>query len=1497
MNPPPPSGGSSTSFPVASTSSISPVSSPSISGLSNQVIQTAVQASKDHGETLDLGRLNLDEVSDEGVELLAGLGTGRPLRRLALSHNSLTSLPSSFIILTRLRYLNLKGNDLREIPAVLGSLQSLEILDLSRNKIRKFPDTPPGRLSSLRVLSLSQNKIRALPKYISTFTELKVFKIDHNPIEWPPPEILERKTITEEGRGDANEKAWVENIRNFLRNSDDDPAAMEERGADRFPGMGEPSQMRPGFLSTTSQNFSEASHAHDQTHHFQSRPSLMGSLNSHNSISSNSSTGTILPTWPTYQSSGSPNAGWASSSTSPIENTMLSRDGGVGTIGSSSSSGGNNNGDNVGGYHRRQASKGSGDFSSVSSSPVFAPSGLSSSSSTHWVPPSSSGFNHSQHVSPSALLPPTYPQRRNTHSPSLSTSSRTSDSTNRTGHSRQTSTATSISITHPTKQPLNSSSFSRPTHSRNCSNASASSSMRGVTPPPGTSLPIPPSFMAASLSSSSSSSVPVMPMSSPSEGTNTSPSSPSYNPPSFSSTPPASGSSMAPSPSSTSLGSSSMATPRPSRTAYSNQRTHLRNGSFSTQSQRLSQLLGPKKSLPDLRLNHALIISERQACVGDGTDSVKSIGGGKTGSEMETGAFGAMATARNGLQRKLSDGTLRKLPEHLNLSSASAGIRAGKGLGSPVTTTSSSMNHPYSGLRRSEDDSPSAVIENSRASYFRRLSTLPASTLPKTIPVSLLVLVDSARGILFALTQIQSSLRQHALAAIDDRFSNVLARVLVPAAEGINNIINALDRFDSMSRRSPIPPARVIRGVIEACWRSVSSFGKVIAVLEIQLQVASSKTVSHNGSHHPGGTFEDLRFTRTLLLMLYGSLAEISAAWKAILPILEEVKPYLQETVGSVAGTVKSEIGASAAISGGSFNGPVGGTGSGSGGGTAGAGATHFRKHKPSVSQSTTRTPISPIPERAESHSPSSSRFESPVLSRSASAQQSFSSLTLSPVSISSPLASTTVVIGPVPSGQVPLRGGKPRRQIAGPIALKDGEEESKLLSVTTSPVSLNHTLPDMNGRSSKSALTLDSPHYPLRSALRSSFSNTNPSTAASSPTISQATLQNTLGDASPQTQVVDVFYNEASSSLIDQSSSTLGTSLDSASTPQAGAKSLPDGSAALFLAEIPKPTFAGQTGGDIGHRNGHAVFRSHSTQSSVSSIGSLGSLSPPLVPPSMMMMAMPSSSSSSFSSSSAYGRDNRPLPYMGGLANKVGDVVDEGLLVMMEQAVELASNVWGLLEEDLDWAVRSASATMNRQSTLITRPPSKRVFELLDLIPVARSHTRQLHQTIVAPSEQDTLYEDASQFFHTVNRVAKVTKLTFEEEQRNFKKGIKLGLGKLTRLSMESVTLLHVLYTKRPSTAMSRFDDHSSHLLSTPPVGPGMRPLALGRARSATTGASLYTGLAQRGPGVPYQHGPSKGQQQQQQVMMMAGRTSRPFNIHRSSGSFGSLVQSAATS
>jgi Leucine-rich repeat (LRR) protein len=57
---------------------------------------------------------------------------------------------------------------------------------------------------------MSKNKISRLPTYIADMKNLKVLKLDHNPITFPPKEIWE----AEEKDRDA---AWMDSVKDFLR--------------------------------------------------------------------------------------------------------------------------------------------------------------------------------------------------------------------------------------------------------------------------------------------------------------------------------------------------------------------------------------------------------------------------------------------------------------------------------------------------------------------------------------------------------------------------------------------------------------------------------------------------------------------------------------------------------------------------------------------------------------------------------------------------------------------------------------------------------------------------------------------------------------------------------------------------------------------------------------------------------------------------------------------------------------------------------------------------------------------------------------------------------------------------------------------------------------------------------------------------------------------------------------------------------------------------------
>ncbi|KAH9857083.1 RAM signaling pathway protein-domain-containing protein [Lenzites betulinus] len=183
-------------------------------------------------------------------------------------------------------------------------------------------------------------------------------------------------------------------------------------------------------------------------------------------------------------------------------------------------------------------------------------------------------------------------------------------------------------------------------------------------------------------------------------------------------------------------------------------------------------------------------------------------------------------------------------------------------------------------------DRPVPSMDTERNSYFRRLSTLSAATISKAIPESLLAVVDAVRGILFALSHIYQTLQHYTVYAIDERLSAVLLKVLGPASSYMSQLINALDKFDSLSRRA-LPSPAICRAVVENCRDNVTVFGKAVGMLGLQLKVLAKH--------------DDVRYTRQMLLVLYGAMSEISAAWQAMASHVDAVRPYLWDSRTPVA--------------------------------------------------------------------------------------------------------------------------------------------------------------------------------------------------------------------------------------------------------------------------------------------------------------------------------------------------------------------------------------------------------------------------------------------------------------------------------------------------------------------------------------------------------------------------------------------------------------------
>lgn len=271
---------------------------------------------------------------------------------------------------------------------------------------------------------------------------------------------------------------------------------------------------------------------------------------------------------------------------------------------------------------------------------------------------------------------------------------------------------------------------------------------------------------------------------------------------------------------------------------------HGRNASYSVDNRRPIASTGnlvTKQSLPDLRKGYSP------------SGTIKA--SGRKPREPVTSSFPSLANRQNGAS-----------------SSAS-------GLASPPLASS----FPAHAQGETSPPPTATSMDGVRNSYFRRLSKIPLSVSAPPLPQSLCQTVDAIRGILFAVSQIYSAVQQYTNVIVERRIASILVRVLEPAKRAMDTLIGALERYDSTARRA-VPSALECRSVVEACRENVSVCGRVVAVLQLQLKVLAA------------GAGGDVRYTRHLLLMLYGGIAEVVNSWRDLMPHLAEVKEFLAGT-------------------------------------------------------------------------------------------------------------------------------------------------------------------------------------------------------------------------------------------------------------------------------------------------------------------------------------------------------------------------------------------------------------------------------------------------------------------------------------------------------------------------------------------------------------------------------------------------------------------------
>lgn len=303
---------------------------------------------------------------------------------------------------------------------------------------------------------------------------------------------------------------------------------------------------------------------------------------------------------------------------------------------------------------------------------------------------------------------------------------------------------------------------------------------------------------------------------------------------------------------------------------------HLRNASHSTISEPERRPgLKSKKSLPDLRQSHADILAERRT--GTGAEDVlrQRVTPSLAKRQLEERSPASLSPSffRPPLAVHLSS----SLPgSSRSVTARALPTPAGKGSASriPLSTATADFETPPGKLNQNQVERNASGLERNSGAYFRRLSMLPASTISKAVPATLLEFADAIRGILFSLSQMYNALRQFVVFASQDRLPAPLARLMGTADGSTSLLINALDRFDSFSRRGTPDPA-IVRDIFVTCRDNVVVFGRLVTALGPHLKALLATA--------------DVRYARTLLVLLYGSMGEIANSWNSISPKLQEL--------------------------------------------------------------------------------------------------------------------------------------------------------------------------------------------------------------------------------------------------------------------------------------------------------------------------------------------------------------------------------------------------------------------------------------------------------------------------------------------------------------------------------------------------------------------------------------------------------------------------------
>ena len=192
----------------------------------------------------------------------------------------------------------------------------------------------------------------------------------------------------------------------------------------------------------------------------------------------------------------------------------------------------------------------------------------------------------------------------------------------------------------------------------------------------------------------------------------------------------------------------------------------------------------------------------------------------------------------------------------------------------PVAQDSGTQDEEDSELR----SSPTEISQCSGA-YFRRLSIMPPSV---RVSLSSIKVVEAARGILFALSQIHQAAQQYVGLCGDAALSRKINRVLYNAKTHVGNLIDSLETHEGKGEGPDVLP------VIEACNACIGAFKHVISILLQHIDVLADRA--------------DVRLTRTFILLIYGAAVELQNSWAGLRSSLPSVeRPSFQSATRNLS--------------------------------------------------------------------------------------------------------------------------------------------------------------------------------------------------------------------------------------------------------------------------------------------------------------------------------------------------------------------------------------------------------------------------------------------------------------------------------------------------------------------------------------------------------------------------------------------------------------------